>query len=584
MNKQNEKFDRAIESLRGLSVPPGPSNELIRQTLDRIEQTKEQPLPHAVGKRSMIMKSLRKLSIAAVLVIGVSAFLLFNRTTGSIALADVYTKVQQARTFMYTMSMTMSGMGELTGGLPDSGAMTANGTVIISTDYGMKMENHMQINTPYGSPQNITQLAYMLPNDKIIVSIMPEQKTYQKIELTGQLLEETKKQNNDPREMIRQMMNCKYVSLGQSEINGVKVQGFETTDPAYSSGLGDVRAVLWVDAKTWLPVQSEASMTMGEKMRIEVVISDFQWDVPVDAAEFVYVIPDDYKEFGSMKMPEMTEEAAVKGLEAYQQIFGKYPKKLDIVDLTSSLSKSIATMEVSDAFKEKMEAAKAAGGDGMEVFSQEIVAPITSLALFHMKLVQDKRDPIYYGRTVTPGDGSAVLLRWKAESGKYKVIFGDLSTTEMDFEELVKIEPEIIPEDEPESESSAIGIDDPAAQAAQAGAQLSSPGQSMMNIKRMLLACYMHGDKNGEWPDTLESLLGKGIEPELLVNPAQPQLANGYIYVKPALPDDLQRDPDKKIVIYEAYETWGKGICAGFADGHVEFIKDEADFLKRLSQ
>jgi len=154
----------------------------------------------------------------------------------------------------------------------------------------------------------------------------------------------------------------------------------------------------------------------------------------------------------------------------------------------------------------------------------------------------------------------------------------------MDFEELVKIEPEIIPEDEPESESSAIGIDDPAAQAAQAGAQLSSPGQSMMNIKRMLLACYMHGDKNGEWPDTLESLLGKGIEPELLVNPAQPQLANGYIYVKPALPDDLQRDPDKKIVIYEAYETWGKGICAGFADGHVEFIKDEADFLKRLSQ
>ena len=123
------------------------------------------------------MKALSKLSIAAVLLIGISALLLFNRTPGSIALGDVYSKVQQARTFMYVMSMTMSGMGELTTGLPDSGNAKSNATVIISTEYGMKLENHMQVQSHDGTTQNITQLAYMLPNDKIIVSIMPDRKS-----------------------------------------------------------------------------------------------------------------------------------------------------------------------------------------------------------------------------------------------------------------------------------------------------------------------------------------------------------------------------------------------------------------------
>ena len=578
---KNESFDQAVESLRGRAVPPGPSDELIRQTLDRIKHIQNQPQPRTAGTRRLIMKALSKLSIAAIVLIGVSALLLFTRTPGSIALADVYTKVQQARTFMYVMSMTMSGMGELTGGLPDTGNWESEATVVISTEYGMKLENHMQVQAADGTTQNITQLAYMLPNDKIIVSIMPEQKMYQKIELTGQLLEETKKQNNDPREMIRQMMNCQYVSLGQSEINGVTVQGFETTDPAYSAGVGgDVRAVLWVDAETWLPVQSEVSMTMGENMKIGITVREFQWDVPVDAAEFAYVIPDDYKEFGSMKMPEMTEEAAIKGLEIYRGAFGTYPEKIDLVALTQRLSKP----DVREAFQERIDAAKAAGEDAMEVFSREFVTPMTSLGMFYMRISQEKRDAVYYGRTVAPGDGAAVLLRWREDSGRYKVIFGDLSVQEMSYEELVAIEPAEKPQDEPAAESSSPGIGDPASQAAHSGAQLTRFGQTATNIKRMLLACYMYGDKNGQWPDTLESLAGQGIEPELLVNPAQPELANGYIYVKPVLPDDLQRDPDKKIVLYEAYETWGGGIYVGFADGHVEFIQDETDFLKRLSR
>lgn len=585
MNKENERLNQAIESLRGAAVPSGPCEELIRQTLGRIEQiqSQSQTLPRSTGKRSLFMQSLKKLSVAAILVIGVTAFLVLNRTPGSIALADVYTKVQQARTFMYTMSMTMTGMGELTG-QPDSRATTAEGTIVISTEYGMKMETQIHTQTPDGSRETISQLAYMLPNDKVIISVMPEQKIYQKIELTDQLLEETKKQNNDPREMIRQMMNCEYVSLGHSEINGVRVQGFETTDPAYSGGVGgDVRAVLWVDAVTWLPVQSEVSMSIGEKMKIDIVISDVQWDIPVDAAEFAYVIPDDYKEFGSFKMPEMNEEAAILGLRAYVEAFGMFPEKLDLVDLTASMTRKLSNSEVSEAFAEKRKAARTTGQDGMETFSRELMTPIMSLGMFYANLSQNKHDPVYYGGQLTVQDTEAVLLRWKTDSGAYKVIFGDLRVAEMNYDDLHAIESEDKPQAKQVSESS-LGIGDPATQAAQVGTRLTRFGQTAMNIKRMLLACYMYGDKNGQWPETLESLAGQGIEPELLINPARPGVANGYIYVKPVLPDDLQHNPDKKIVIYEAYETWGGGIYVGFADGHVEFVSDEEDFQKLLTQ
>ena len=575
MNKQNDNLNQAIEALRGMSIPQGPSDELVRQTLNQIEQTQNQMISPSIGKRRLIMKNTFKFAAAAVILIGVSLVFLFNSGPNTIALAAVYEKVLQAQAFMYEISMTMSGVGELTTGLPGGNA-ESNATVLISTDYGMKMENHVQVKVPGGTTQNITQLAYMLPNDKMIVSIMPEQKMYQKIELTGQLLEKNQKQNNDPREMIRQMMDCTYVSLGQSEINGVKVQGFETTDPAYGGGIGDVKAVLWVDVNTWLPVQSEVFATVGGKMKIETVISNFQWDVSVDPAEFAYVIPDDYKDAGSMKMPEMTEEAAVKGLDTYQKVFGGFPEKIDLASLILPATQRLARSEVSEAYKEKLEAAKAAGVEAMTAFSQEVVTPITSTGMFYLKLIQEKQDPIYYGQTVTPGDKSAVLLRWKTENGKYKVIFGDLSSAEMDYEELVGIEPA----EKPAAESSSAGIGDPAAQAAQ-GAGF---GQSAINIKKMLLACFMYAEKhNSQWPEALDQLTEHGIEPQTMINPARPDVPSGYVYVKPKA---ALSSPQiiNTIVIYEAHETWGNGIYAGFADGHVEFVKDEADFLKRLSQ
>ncbi|MHC4345100.1 MAG: hypothetical protein ACYSUP_10485, partial [Planctomycetota bacterium] len=80
------------------------------------------------------------------------------------------------------------------------------------------------------------------------------------MEFDDDLLVRMKKQNNDPREMIKQIMNCEYTELGRSVIDGIEVEGFQTTDPAWAGSAGameSVKVTLWVDVETWLPVRAE---------------------------------------------------------------------------------------------------------------------------------------------------------------------------------------------------------------------------------------------------------------------------------------------------------------------------------------
>jgi outer membrane lipoprotein-sorting protein len=445
MNKEQTLLDQAVKALSESTIPAGPSDDLIRQTLDQVEKEQSTiPFMERIGK----MKSNSKFAAAAIIIIGVSVIFLFNSTPDNIALADVYARVQQVQAYMYEVSMTMSGMGELLGVGEMNDETKANMTVTISQQYGMKMENHMTVSMSQGQTQNITQLAYLLPEEKTMVSIMPEQKRYQTIEFTDDLLEQTKQQNNDPREMIKRMLGCDYIELGHSEIDGISVQGFQTTDHAFMMDSGaDVKAILWVDVETWMPVRSEIWARMSG-MEISYQIDKYQWNIPVTAADFEYDIPEDYQDQGSMVMPEMTEEGAIQGLQVYSKIFGEYPEKIDMSSLIPSLVKKMSEMaanpqtEYAQELVDKMKNANPDESQSLQQQLQQESTKITGLALFHMRLLQDKKDVAYYGDQVTPNDGDMILMRWKVEGDTYKVIFGDLTTAEMQYEDLIKVEPQ----------------------------------------------------------------------------------------------------------------------------------------------
>jgi outer membrane lipoprotein-sorting protein len=388
------------------------------------------------AKGEPIMKSpLTKIVIAVVVAAaGITALTMWTGTGSGVALADVLTRIQQVSIYMYQMSGTMT--GQMAAEVPVDQDVRA--TILISQDHGMKMSMEM---TDPNSGGEMLQEMYMLPAKKTMVAIMPSQKKYMRMEFDDAVFERTQKQNSDPSAMVKQILDCEYTGLGRSTIDGIEVEGFQTTDPNYVGGImGKVDVKIWVDVKTQLPVRSEMDMQMGDKMHMHAVVHDFQWDVSVDASEFDPVIPDDYTSLtdGPFKMPAMDEETAIQGLKLFAELSGAYPEKLDIMTLMSQVGE-LATKELPST-KELREQGKPLD---MKARTQEIMdtmRPIQGLGMFHMLLVQDKKDPAYYGDIVTPEDEDQVLMRWKVSDTEYRVIFGSLHTETVTADVLAELE------------------------------------------------------------------------------------------------------------------------------------------------
>ena len=375
-----------------------------------------------------------KLAIAAVLVVAATMGLTLWRGTGSgIALADVLTQVQQITAYMYQMTMTVSGTGPA--GQPMNQEIEA--TVLTSQDFGMK--NSMAMTDP-NTGETTRQEQYMLPQERAMIMVMPDQKKYVRMELDDTLTEKIRQQNNDPGLMLKQVVDCEHRSLGRSVIDGVEVEGFQTTDPSFLGGMGgqaDVR--IWVDVKTRLPVRMEMDMVMDE-MEMHGVMDGFRWDYPVDAATFDPAVPDDYTTLpgGPMKMPAMDEQTAVAGLKLFADLTGRYPEKLDLM----SVMKQLGELRHSDnpAVKEIFEGTQGASEEETVQAVMDVMMPVQGTAMFYMMLVQEKKDPAYYGHVVTPEDADRVLLRWKLSDDQYRVIFGSLHAETVPPDVLAELE------------------------------------------------------------------------------------------------------------------------------------------------
>ncbi len=292
----NAHYIEEILKSIGVEEVPDDIQEIAEQASKDFTETltkSRHPRQHIL-LQFLAKSQITKLAAAAVIIIAVLAGLPFLSRNGTgVALADVLERVEQAKAFMYKMEMTttVSMMTEMPTRIRE-----IQGTTIISTEYGMKAQ--MEITDP-NTGKTTTQQSYILPDQKLMLTLMPEQKKYMRIEFDDDFLARKKKQNNDPREMMKRILACKYTELGRSEIDGIEVEGFETTDPKFSGGFAEgVKVTLWVDVETWLPVLWEIEMKMNEQMQVHGVLSDFQWDIPVVASDFEPVIPEDYTALG----------------------------------------------------------------------------------------------------------------------------------------------------------------------------------------------------------------------------------------------------------------------------------------------
>ncbi len=388
--------------------------------------------------RRLIMRSLTaKIAIAAAVMLACAGGFYLVGGTKNVALADVLNKVEQVSAFTYRMTMHVK--GAMPGMSPEGTDMTT--TALIANDYGARMDTHMT-NPATGQPMD--QQMYLLPAQKMMMMVLPAMKQYTRMSLDDSMFEEMKKQNNDPRIMIQQILACKYEELGKSVIDGVAVQGFRTTDPAYASGaVEDIDVKLWVDVKTWLPVRVEMNLKVNEQMEVRGALQDFQWDVPVSAAEFTPALPADYTAGpgDGLKVPAMSEQTAIEGLKLCLDLFGKYPENLNIAGLVQMLQ------ELQDPEKSKTPAAQKlrqaiaqAKTNEEQTQAMTTAMPLQMLGMFYMGLGQEKKEPAYYGKVAKPGDIAQVLLRWKTGENEYRVIFADLHAATVNADTLAKLE------------------------------------------------------------------------------------------------------------------------------------------------
>ena len=394
------------------------------------------------------MKSpITKLAVAAVVIIACLIGISLWRTTGSgIALADVLARIEQVKAYGFQLSYKVTGEGED----PNKPYSSEDRiTFLISQEHGWK--NKIEHLDPNGGESTFVE-QYFPQNTAI--RIMPKEKKYWRTEFNDDRWRWGEQwPKSDPRWFLKKIVTCKYESMGRATIDGIEVEGFRTTDPNWASGSRknkvEVDVKMWVDTKTRLPVRYDFTNAwfdqMGDKIinRHHVVMHDFQWDVPVDAADFEPVIPDDYTGRVVKYPAHITEETNIQGLKLLVELLGKYPE--NIYDVAETVLPSAEKSETPAAMRLKEEI-KGLTDEQINNKLVDFLMPIRGLGRFYDYLQYDKtttptvKDPAYYGKIVTPKDADKVLMRWKVSDSEYRVIYGDLRVETITAEKLAELE------------------------------------------------------------------------------------------------------------------------------------------------
>ena len=404
--------------------------------------------------RIIIMRNpIIRIAVAAVVVIACVIGLSLWRATGSgITLADVLARVEQVKSFSCKGSFTMN--GQIAPGKPYQ--FETLFSIVLSQEYGYKSKAETQ--DPNGGTMAFGEI-YVSPQKKTFIQIKHTSKKYVRGGLDDAEAQQYQKEFShygNPGALLKEIMACKYENLGRSTIDGFGVEGFRTTDPNCKLPLGwsafkdpQIDVKVWIDVKTRLPIRFEYLISSlnqrGNTLSQRFVVHDFEWDVPVTAAEFEPPpVPDGYAVLDNLPGME-DEETAIQGLKRCIEFFGNY---IDTVgDDAGALGAVVSALEKSETpaalrLKEEIK-----GLTGEETFKRVSDAgkPILRLMWFYVGLVQQKKDPAYYGKTVTPKDADKVLMRWKVSDSEYRVIFGDLHAETVTADALAELE-KLLPE------------------------------------------------------------------------------------------------------------------------------------------
>jgi hypothetical protein len=330
MNEKYDILDQAVKTFSEGNIPAGPSDDLIRQTLEQIE-IQQTTIPFM--ERIIKMKPIGKFAAAAIVIVGVSVLFLFSSGPGSIALADVLDNIMQITTFSYKTKVMMPKIA----GAPDSMPAGLESEILFSFDQGSLTETFVL--DEQGNREKLVSQTYAILSEKSLINIIPERKKYIKVRITEDRWEEVGKELANPRALLQEFLKNPYVELGEDQIDGLNVVGFESTqiDPL-TKEYATSTARIWVDVEARLPVRIEIESYYDDgSLATEIACFDYNWDVSVDPSVFTPVIPEDYTSLGEVELSG-DEKHVVEGFRFFAELSGgRYPSELNMMSLAKEM-------------------------------------------------------------------------------------------------------------------------------------------------------------------------------------------------------------------------------------------------------
>lgn len=364
-----------------------------------------------------------KLAAAAVIVVGI-LFATNIIGDGGVAWGEVLDNIHKIEAFAYRMKLNLVGMVE------------EKESLELEVEGWISEENGIRTNTY--KKGRLYSIGYLSISDQVAVTLIPDKKTYLRMRLTNELFEKLQREFYDPRKLVEEFMKYDYKKLGRRTIDGIEAEGIECSDPKIAKGvsaeiagemIGNVVARLWADIENDLPVrlQIEVFSENGEKI-FDMVTYGYQWDVKLDPREFEPDIPDDYKLVADVEL-SADEQSVVEGLGFFAEyVGGRYPSEMSAMAMGRELRAGLlATFGGDPPWPPKP-------GDEKRVFGLEMAIR------FCAGLIMEDKDFAYYGTKVTTEFPHAVLMRWKIEDDRYRIIFADLTMRDVTAGELAQLE------------------------------------------------------------------------------------------------------------------------------------------------
>ncbi len=413
------------ETLRRIryGLTPDDKQRLRESVLDAWDQEQTQP---AVSRRrlfwSTVMNSrIIKFASAAAILIVVLVGLNMNTTQNSksVAWGEVPVRLHQIQS--YSFRMTVTGNMSVPGTPDQAVSLNQECELYMSTVYGTRIDSYQS--------GKLISIMYTQPQQKRMIILQPDQKNYSSVTLQDDLASANKPQN-DPRKWVDQILSVNYTSLGRDVIDGVEVEGVETTSQLFTAGMFEAgSARLWVSLADNLPVRMEINgEASGGSTQMRMVFYDFQWNLQLDEAFFE---PDLTGYDAPMTLPEITmptEHTLLEGLRLYAEVVdGKYPSSMAMLTIQQDFMRAYMAKKTSTTPTEARERAQEMAQN---------CRPVFMMAAFYMQLTQEQKKPVWYGDQVTPADADAVLTYWIEDDDHYRVVFGDLRIQSLTPEEL----------------------------------------------------------------------------------------------------------------------------------------------------